>query len=42
MYFQLDDLICKWDNLTVVNIYCAKKIGLIRFELNNGAIYERK
>jgi len=42
MYFQLNDLTNKWDKLTVVKIYCAKKVGLIRYELNNGVIYERK
>ncbi len=42
MYFNLKDLKEKWDNKTVVKIYIAKKIGLIKYELNNGIYYERK
>lgn len=41
MYFQLLDFENKWNDLTVVNIYVAKDIGLVKFELNNGLSFER-
>lgn len=42
LHFQLNDFTGNWDDFTVTNIYVAKNIGLIRYELNEGIIYERK
>ncbi len=42
LHFQLKDFINNWDKFTVTDIYIAKNIGLIKYELNNGIVYERK
>jgi len=42
LQFRLKDFNDKWDNFTVTEIYIAKNIGLIKYVLNNGIIYERK
>ena len=41
LFFQLLDFEDKWDDFTVVKIYVAKEIGLVKFELNNGLSFER-
>jgi hypothetical protein len=41
LYFQLLDFEDKWDDFTVVKIYVAKGIGLVKYELNNGLSFER-
>ena len=42
MCFELKDYKNKWTNNLVTKIYVAKRIGLIKYELNNGIYYERK
>ena len=42
MHFQLKDLKEKWDDKTVVEIYVAQGLGLIKYSLNGGVSYERE
>jgi hypothetical protein len=40
--FTLKDLADKWDDQTLVELYVAEKVGLVKYVLNNGVYYERQ
>lgn len=42
LHFQLNDFKDNWEDFTVTNIFIAKNIGLIKYELNKGITLERK
>lgn len=41
MVFHLKDLEEKWDEQTLVELYVAERVGLVKYVLNNGVYYER-
>lgn len=42
LHFTFNDFRPYWQDFTIKEIYVAKKIGLIQFQLNNGITYERQ
>jgi len=42
LYFELIDFVNSMDDLSIVKIYIAKNIGLVKFQYKNGLYYERK
>lgn len=42
LYFELNDFLNSMDDLSIVKIYVAKNIGLVKFQYKNGLYYERK
>lgn len=42
LHFQLNDFRDNWGDFTLTDIFIAKNIGLIKYELNNGVTFERK
>jgi len=42
LHFRLDDFKDQWTDFSINEIYPAKNVGLIKYSLNNGIVYERK
>lgn len=42
LHFRLEDFKDQWTDFTIREIYLAKNVGLIKYALNNGIVYERK
>jgi hypothetical protein len=42
LHFRLEDFKDQWTDFTVREICLAKNVGLIKYTLNNGIVYERK
>ncbi len=41
LHFSLKDFSSTWLPFTIIEIYIAKSIGLVQFQLNNGLVYRR-